>query len=308
MGQGLTLVGAVAPAWCSKRDPTGPAAVAAAHLTAAEMATYKNTWHVNLIRFQVSQPGLATVTSGQISAYLTQIKSAVAKAEAEGFGVILSMQDQSIACGNADPLPSVDTVTAWDNLAPVFASDPNVMYEIFNEPTNTTSTAAWNQWKWDSCTPIPCPSSWPPGQTWIGHQRLIDDIRALGAPNVVLVDGALHASTFTNVPLLHDVSPGKGIVYAVHPYGVHTPATEQPLYGTWLTSQVPVLATEWNYQQCKLGPTPEMAWWKSLHIGLTGWSGDIPGTIINTWKYDPTSCSTGTKWAGGSSLLKDFGG
>jgi hypothetical protein len=304
MGQGLTLVSVVAPSWCDSPQ----AQAAAAHLTASEMATYKNAWHVNLIRFQVSQPGLSTATSSQISAYITQIKDAVGLAEAEGFGVILSMQDQGIACGNSDPLPSVDTVSAWDNLAPAFASDPDVMYEIFNEPQNDTSSAGWNQWKWNDCTPIACPSTWPAGQTWIGHQRLIDDIRALGAPNVVLVDGALQARTFANVPLLHDVSPGKGIVYAVHPYGVHDSATEEPLYGSWLTSQVPVLVTEWNYQDCQYDPTSEMAWWKSLNIGLIGWSGDIPGTMINTWNYDPTSFSTGTPWVGGSALQTDFGG
>jgi hypothetical protein len=303
MGQGLSLVGIAAPLYCADAEVK----LASSKLDAGEMTAYKDSWHVNLVRFQVSQPGLSTATGTQIPTYIGRIKYAVHLAEKAGFGVILSMQDQSPACGSNDPLPSVNTVTAWDNLAPVFASDPDVMYELFNEPHNGTTAADWKQWESNACAPIACPSTWPAGQTWIGHQTLVDDIRALHVPNVILADGALHARTFANAPKLQDASPGKGIVYAVHPYGVHDVATEQPEYGSWLTSKAPVLITEWNYSSCKDDPTAEMAWWKSLNIGLTGWSGDVVGSMITGWAYDPTSCTTGTKYVGGTALQTDFG-
>jgi endoglucanase len=293
-GRGFTLVGAVDPSWCH----TAQGQAAAEHLNATEMKAAR-AWNANLIRFQVSQPGLSNtnLSAGQIAAYVSHIKSAVSLAEHEGFGVILSMQDQGIACGKSDPLPSTATVTAWHHLAPAFGGDPKVMFELFNEPHNGTTAADWRQWASGGCKPIKFCS--------IGHQQLIDDIRSWGVPNVVLVDGAEHARSFASVPLLHDARPGRGIVYAVHPYGVHSSAYEDPLFG-YLTPAVPVLATEWNYKDCKDDPTSEFTWLHSIGVGLTGWAFDIPGTLISNWAYQPTSCSNSTTWVGGAALKAYF--
>jgi hypothetical protein len=294
LGRGFTLVGALSPRWC--HNPTGKAA--AAHLDAKEMKAAKE-WNANLIRYQVSQPGLsnANLTASQIAAYVSQIKSAVAKAEHYGFGVILSMQDQGLGCGNSEPLPSTATETAWHHLAPVFAGDPKVMLELFNEPHNGTTTTDWHQWESGGCSPIKFCS--------IGHQTLIDDIRSWGVPNVVLVDGAEHARSFAAVPLLHDATPGRGIVYAVHPYGVHSSSEEEPLFG-YLTPTVPVLITEWNYQNCKNSPTPELNWLHSIGVGLTGWAFDVPGSLITGWSYQPTGCTSNTHFVGGTAVKSYF--
>jgi endoglucanase len=294
LGKGFTLVGAVDPKWC--HDQQGQ--VAATHLKPKEMKAAQQ-WHANLIRYQVSQPGLSNpnLSAQQIAAYVSQIKSAVSLAQDAGFGVILSMQDQKIACGKTDPLPSTATVTAWHNLAPVFASSPDVMFELFNEPHNGTSPEDWQQWKSGGCKPI--------GFCSVGFQRLIDDIRAWKVPNVLLADGAQHARTFASVPLLHDTTAGRGIVYAVHPYGVHSIAAEEPLFG-YLTPKVPVLVTEWNYQSCRHNPTAELKWLRSIGVGMTGWAFDVTGSLITGWNYQPTSCSTSTKWAGGAAVKSDF--
>jgi hypothetical protein len=298
LGRGFTLVGAVYPAADPKLCTDPVAQHAAAHLKAAEM-TAAQKWHANLIRYQVSQAGLSDrgLSAEQISAYVSQIKSAVSLARDAGFGVILSMQDQGIACGKDNPLPSTATVTAWHNLAPAFASDPDVMLELFNEPHNGTTTKDWQQWKSGACTPIKFCS--------VGFQALINDIRSWGVPNVLLADGAEHAESFESAPLLHDTATGRGVVYAVHPYGVHSPATEEPVFG-YLTPTVPVLATEWNYQSCQHSPGPELSWLRSIGVGLTGWAFDIPGSLITGWNYQPTSCSTSTKWVGGAAVKSDF--
>jgi endoglucanase len=294
LGRGFTLVGVVDPAWCT--DSQGKAA--ASHLNATEMKAAR-TWNANLIRYQVSQPGLsnANLSARQIAAYVSRIKSAVALAERYGFGVILSMQDQGIACGDADPLPSTATVTAWHNLALAFAGDPKVMFELFNEPHNGTTKADWQQWKSGACKPIKFCS--------VGYQRLIDDLRSWGVPNVVLADGAEYARSFVSVPRLSDPKSGRGIVYAVHPYGVHSSATEEPLFG-YLTPKVPVLVTEWNYQDCQENPAAEFKWLHSIGVGLTGWAFDIPGSLITNWTYRPTSCGNSTTWVGGAALKSYF--
>jgi hypothetical protein len=294
LGRGFTLVGAIDPSWCH----TTQGEAAAAHLDAGEMKSAK-AWNANLIRFQVSQPGLSntSLSASQIAAYVSQIKSAVSLAEDQGFGVILSMQDQGLACGQDNPLPSKATVTAWHNLAPVFARDPDVMLELFNEPHNGTTSQDWHQWESGACKPIKFCS--------VGHQALIDDVRSWGVPNVLLADGALHARSLESMPLLHDATPGRGIVYAVHPYGVHSSSYEEPLFG-YLTRTAPVLVTEWNYKSCKNDPTPEFTWLHSIGVGLTGWAFDMPGSLTTGWTYQPTGCTSGTSWVGGAGLKSYF--
>jgi endoglucanase len=295
LGRGFTLVGALDPGWCDRAQVKA----AAKALKLSEMKAAK-TWNANLIRYQVSQPGLSNpdLSASQIAAYISQIKSAVSLAERKGLGVILSMQDQGLACGSSEPLPSVATETAWHHLAPVFASDPNVMFELFNEPQNGTTSADWQQWESGGCQPVKFCA--------IGHQNLIDDIRSWGVPNVALVDGAEYAHSLASVPLLHDATPGRGIVYAVHPYGVHPSSYEEPLFG-YLAPTVPVLATEWNYKDCQLDPTPEFNWLRSIGVGLTGWAFDIQGTLITSLTtYQPTSCSNSHTWVGGAALKSYF--
>lgn len=295
LGRGFTLVGVVDPSWCTDAQ----AKAAASHLDETEMKAARS-WNANLIRYQVSQPGLsnANLSARQIAAYVSRIKAAVSLAERNGFAVILSMQDQGIACGKADPLPSTATVTAWHHLAPAFAGDPRVMLELFNEPQNGTTPADWQQWKWDACKPVKFCS--------VGYQRLIDDVRSWGVPNVVVADGAEYARSFASVPLLRDTKPGRGIVYAVHPYGVHSSTYEEPLFG-YLTPAVPVLVTEWNYKGCQYNPAAEFKWLRSIGVGLTGWAFDIPGTLISNWSYRPTSCGNSTGWVGGAALKSYFG-
>jgi hypothetical protein len=296
LGRGFTLVGKVDPGWCKRPE----AEAAASHLNTREMRAAR-TWNANLIRYQVSQAGLSdtNLSARQIAAYVSQIKSAVSLAERNGFEVILSMQDQNIACGKIDPLPSTATVTAWHHLAPAFAGDPKVMLELFNEPQNGTTSQDWYQWKWDACKPIKFCS--------VGHQRLIDDIRSWGVPNVVVVDGAHGARSFASVPLLHDTAPGRGIVYAVHPYGLNSSTAEEPLFG-YLTRTVPVLVTEWNYMhnRCPETPAGEFRWLHSIGVGLTGWAFDVPGSLISNWNYQTTNCSNSTTWVGGAALKSYF--
>jgi endoglucanase len=294
LGKGFTLIGATDPKLCGYT--LGERAVK--HLDAAEM-TAARKWNANLIRLQVSQPGLsnANLSAQQIADYVLRIQKDVALVQGDGFGVILSMQDEKPGCGSAEPLPSTATVTAWHHLAPVFASDPDVMFELYNEPQNGTTAKDWQQWESGGCKPIAFCS--------VGHQQLIDDIRAWGAPNVVLVDGAQEARSLASVPLLHDTATGRGIVYAVHPYGVHSTASEEAAFG-YLTPKVPVLITEWNYKGCHYNPAPELSWFRSKGVGLTGWAFDVVGSLITGWNYQPTSCSNSTSWVGGAAVKADF--
>ncbi len=299
---GFNMVGVLSPPGCTNAIGT----TARNHFGQAEMNAAKQ-WHANILRFQVSQTGLSTTNSSKLSQYITQIEHSVALARSNGFVVILSMQDQGISCGKAHPLPNAATVTAWNNLAPHFAKDPYVIFELFNEPQNDTTTNGWDQWLNGGNLPLA-----NDGTTSVGHQTLVTDIRSLGANNVIIADGAGFAEKLQGIPMLQDIRSGRGIAYAVHPY-TYTEKSEQTAWNTrfgYLTATVPVIATEWHYKlnQCgtkaqTLAPT-FLSYLQSHHIGILAHAFDVPGFIITGWSWAPTTC--GASGSGPGSLIKNF--
>ena len=123
--------------WCSRSET----AAAANNFTTTELATAMSSWNANTLRFQVSQPVLAGPDG---AAYAQQIQAGVAMALDAGFVVIVSMQDQFLACGPAEPLPSQETEDAWATLISntTLGSSPGVMFELFNEPQSSPVTSA----------------------------------------------------------------------------------------------------------------------------------------------------------------------
>ncbi len=160
-----------------------------------------------------------------------------------------------------------------------------MIYELFNEPDNRADAAGWAVWK-------------NGGGGYVGHQQLLTQIRNLGAPNVILADGAQMSEILPSSPLL--VDPLASVGYAVHPYYmasiVYDPAAWDKRFGN-LASVVPVVATEWNAQTgnsfCR-SDDPEMAakllpYLQARNIGIYGWALDLPNTLIKDWSYTPTN-------------------
>ncbi len=290
--KGLSMIGALTK---------GSAVTAYQHWGTAELAAAAS-WGADALRFQVSQPSLDPQDAQYSAAYLTRVESMVSLAEAHGFALILSMQDQSLAGGNADPLPTASTVRAWQKLAPVFAADRNVIYELYNEPDNAADAAGWAAWKNGTATTV-------------GHQHLVDVIRAAGAKNVLLADGARKAEILTGVPLLNDPLGRMG--YASHPYYVDSinghPTAWDDRFGN-LSATVPVVVTEWNDTStgtCEAdAPTraPQLVTYLGQHhIGIFGWAFDLPGTLVKDWSWTPTTLTgftCGTTGGGVGALLK----
>ena len=148
--RGFNMIGLLTPAWCDRavgiaaRDHFGPEELAAAA-----------SWSADTLRFQVSQRGLADPDVPEVdrAAYLASVVERVAVARAAGFVVIVSMQDQFYGCGDVHPLPSAATVDAWSALVPELMADPDVAFELFNEPRNEADAAGWAQWRTAGAAP-----------------------------------------------------------------------------------------------------------------------------------------------------------
>ncbi len=298
--QGFNMVALLTPSWCT-RTQTAPAT---ANFNQAEMDLAK-TWKVTALRFQISQEGLTgpAVSQSSRDAYLERVRAGVALARSNGFDVIVSMQDQYFSCGLVHPLPSSQTVEAWNLLAPMFQADPYVMFELFNEPDVDNDAAGWQQWKHGGTTP-----SANLGTPAVGQQELLDQIRALGITNVVIADAADKAAKTAGMPLLND--PAGNLMYGIHPYNFSGGVSWwDAQYGAY-SGSVPLIATEWNYKADKCGTASEalapalLQYLYAHRIGLFGHAFDMTGTIVADLAGTPTEC--GSAVGGSGRVLKDF--
>lgn len=282
--RGFTLIGALSP------TNTGTAGTANQHLNDKEMLAAKS-WGADAVRFQVSQPGLDPQDDLYSTAYVERVRQAVALARSHGFAVILSIQDQGLGGGTRHPQPSPATIRDWQTLTPMFNGDLEVMYEIFNEPQNKDDAAGWAVWRNGG------PAEDNQGVPAVGHQAVLDAIRASGSHNVVLADGARYAQSLKDVPVLKD--PAGRLAYAVHPYLDYIsryPSSWEPNFG-YLTATAPVVATEWNVYSWSSFCHPEwpqnapllLDFLRDHGIGLFGWAFDFLNSLILDWEYRPTT-------------------
>ncbi len=265
------------------------------------LAAIAGEWKGNTVRLHVSQYVLAgSDPAVSVADYLTAIQAAVAQAHADGLSVILSMQDESLACEPAatrDTLPTAHTVAAWDALVPAIKSDKDVMLQLFNEPQTSDDTgddptaADWTQWRDGGGTQTD-------GDAVVGFQALVDEIRGLQATNVLIADGLNKSGKLQGLTPLADSLDA--VAYSVHPYYyTKGPADWQERFG-YLAASHPVIATAWNYSVAECGTKYEMlapsflSYLADRDIGVMGQVGDdIKQALLVTdlTTYGPTACS-----------------
>jgi hypothetical protein len=141
------------------------------------------------------------------------------------------------------------------------------------------------------------PAQWNQGTPAVGHQAVLDAVRATGATNVVLADGASFSQRLDGLPLLGD--PLGQVAYAVHPYligALRGPSTWSSAFGE-LSTRFPVVATEWNASSASAFCNPEWAttgpqlldFLAARGIGIMGWAFDYPGSLVGDWAHTPTT-------------------
>lgn len=298
--KGVVLVGRVAPAADTRPGAYAEARARFGDQELNDIARYG----ADLIRFQVSQGGSDPKSSIYSPAYVDEVVKAVRMARTRGFAVIVSMQSEKPS-GEDNPsgLPTDSTRRAWADLAPRFANDPGVMFELFNEPSRERGSAgpnpSWEEWR-------------------SSMQPVLDVIRRSGAHNVVIADGLQFSHILEGAPALSD--PDRKVVYGVHPnprmHRFQTPAEWDAAFGIFARIH-PVLVTEWNPHAGRIcvPNAPQiasefLAYARSHNFGVVGWAYDFPGTL-RTENGTPTtyqnfSCDSRTPRGAGALLHSYF--
>jgi hypothetical protein len=154
----------------------------------------------------------------------------------------------------------------WEYIAPKFANDTHVMFELFNEPINAGATELdrWLSVRYDM-------------QTWI-------DIVRRNAPDTIILVGGPSYSQIIGPTATYPVD-GDNIAYVAHLYPGHWLSSSQSWYTNHITTAAaahPVIVTEWgftsdpNYDASLRGTitnygNPLKDFLESYRIGMTAW-------------------------------------
>jgi hypothetical protein len=237
---GLTVPGLQVLNW---RNFTG--------LDLQKIAAIAVDWCANTVRLQLSQDNLLGPNgTGFDQSYLTAVQSEVALAEHYQMVVVLNDQTEfggSVA-RSTQRGPTAASETFWKDMAGLYGNDPQVIFDLFNEP-RTYSDGMSEAQKWQL---------WLNGGSFggtfypFGMGGLAAYVRnTLGARNLFWVEGPDNAHSFAGMVNHGALLNVSGVVYALHhPAGPPGTASWDADFGYLVTMGIaPVVDGEWtNYE------------------------------------------------------------
>ncbi len=263
-----------------------------AYMGAGVNTTTGTYWGANTVRLPLSEGfWLNGAPSYPCSAsqYQTTVKNVVDTLTALNLNVVLDLQwtdagGQSGQGGGPWAMPDADSVLFWQQVAPIYKSYSNVLFEAYNEPHPGT----WTCWT-GACTMTndsgysdDTKSSKTLTYSSVGMQALVDAIRGTGANNLVMVGGMQWGYDLSQLNTYK--LNGTNIVYDTHPY----PYTDK-LPNTWdaafgIPSQTyPVVSAESGEYDCDSTYESQLLSYFDAHrIGWMSFSWSMRG---NTCTY-----------------------
>jgi hypothetical protein len=227
-----------------------------------------NDWHANLIRLPVNQDywfGHNEWWSGNEAgdggaAYRALVDQLITTAQAHNVYIMLDLHWSDMgrfSVGNDGQhfLPDDNSTRFWQSAATIYANNPAVLFDPYNEPNLGVWHPDGGYWDW---TPTDADFAlWQNGGTVVegdvndghtigtyhspGMQGLINTIRATGATNIVAPEGLNWGSDLTGVTTGHALSdPTGNLMYQAHLYpdkdrsSAVAVAANHPIYvGEW---------------------------------------------------------------------------
>jgi hypothetical protein len=287
---GLTVPGLQGPDW------TGYTALDLQKITATA-----TQWCANTVRLQLDQDDLLAPNGTSVNqAYLAAVRAEVALAEHDRLVVVLN-DETNLSPSPAQYVergPTLATATFWEVLTKLYGNDPQVIFDLFNEPrmysTGMSQAQEWHLW---------LDGGLFQGVYYpFGMAQLATYVRTtLGARNLFWIEGPNFSDSFAGMVQQHALLHVSGVVYALHhPAGQPGPTAWNDDFGYLVTDRVaPVVDGEWtNYEPApttspRSQPTscwsdapaavPEfLQWLASNSIGLNAYQLQ-PGFLIRSY-------------------------
>ena len=259
-----------------------------AYLGSGVNTTTGTYWGANTVRLPVSEGFWLNGAPGypcSAAQYQNTIKQVVDILTTLKLNVMLDLQwtdagGQSGQGGGPWAMPDADSVTFWQQVAPIYKSYSNVLFEAYNEPHPGT----WACWT-GACTMTgdsgysdDCKCTKAFTYPSVGMQALVNAIRGAGANNLVLVGGMEWGYDLSQLNTYK--LTGTNVVYDTHPYYPFSdklPNTWDAAFG--IPSQTyPVVAAESGEYDCDSTYESQLLSYFDAHqIGWAGFSWSLRG-------------------------------
>ena len=218
------------------------------------IAATSDDWCSNTVRLQLNQDLLLSPGGTSFDpVYMKAVETEVSTAEHDHLVVVLNDNTEfsALAVRNGQRAPTRGTKTFWRDMASRYGHDPEVIFDLFNEPrTYSPGMSLARKWK-----------LWRSGGRYqgvsypFGMAGLASYVRnTVGARNLLWVQGPDNSHSFAGMVRQHALLKVSGVVYALHhPEGPLDRASWYADFGYLVTTGVaPVVDGEWtNYE-----PTP----------------------------------------------------
>jgi hypothetical protein len=261
------------------------------------------SWDGNAIRLQILQDKLVGPKGNLWSpGYFRAIEHIVSYALHRHLDVVLNAQTEpTTGFPENEQGPTYATYAFWRHFIPVYGHNPNVVFDLFNEPRcenahmkgGSSEICGWQAW---------ANTTWP----------LVRYVRAHGSLNQIWVEGRRWGSQLAGVPLLacrKTAAWCQGIVYSFHKPGCPWPTKCAPDPAIWwhqfgylAAAGVPVVNGEmtnyrggYDWSHSTESMTRYLSFLTRYHIGVVAWSLQ-PGIMTAT--ADLTSAVSEPQGAG----------
>ena len=262
-------------------------------------------WHVNIIRLPLSQDrwfGKAREQTDGGKAYRELVQQVVEECATQHCYIILDLHWSD--CNEwgrnigQHSMPDFNSVAFWKNFAPVYANNPIVIFDLYNEPHDVS----WDVWLKGGVILDKPNQRNAVAETYqcVGMQEMLDTIRATGARNVVIAGGIDWAYDFSGILAGRRLSDpkGNGVIYASHCYdnkgdSVYAWIAKMEL----ATARLPVIVSEFGGNSGPSRRVPADNWLRHILQAIddhqwsyTAW--DLhPAAgprLISDWDYTPS--------------------
>lgn len=281
------------------------------------------SWGMNVIRIPLSYWVYLTSPAD----YMAKLDKIIQEANAARLYVVIDNHDDDQSgspYGSGANIPKPETIAFWRIFASHYKYNPMIFFDIINEPKQTD----WNQWLHGGGTVT---GSFGKSALVIGMQDIVDAIRGVGAPQIIIAEAPTTLDGFSGVG--SDLINDPNIVYSIHEYFDWTQNNHRRSPAGWdvsfgnLAATHPVYIGEWAFLPnanhpvfCEniTAPQADALVWSFLNymqqhrINWTAWNFDPYHLIQDYTNYTPTSldipwtCGNQSSHAGMGSIVKQF--
>ncbi|MGH2495638.1 MAG: glycoside hydrolase family 5 protein [Ktedonobacteraceae bacterium] len=258
-------------------------------------------WWGNTVRLPLSEAlwfhgdAQAQCTAAQ---YQALVQTVVGRLTALQLNVVIALMwtdagGTASGAGAGFDMADADSVTFWTQVAGLYKSNPNVLFELYNEP-HPSSWACWAK----ACPITDSDTLKGPPYTYtgVGLQALVNAVRGAGATNVAIVAGMNWGYDLSQVAANPITDSRNNLAYDTHPYSPYagkTPADWDSSFG-FLTKTEPVMSLESGEYDCGNQYMGQLLTYLDAHqMSWTGWawfsSGSVCGypQVVTDWQGAP---------------------